>query len=287
MKKVLAMILALVMVFALAACGQATAPAATEAPAEAPAEQPAEAPVEAPVEESVDVTGTYTFVEISDMGASLWTLTLNADGTYTVEQDNPFGDKTVGESTYTAEGNIVSCDGIDASAFHGLTEEDKFADRLMGEFVGSDNDIEWEVNPADGTAVPTGYTGVVGTMDDLGAAPMGGEGGMPEGLDFAVAGTYTFEEANDMGTSYWTLELHPDMTYKIEQDNPFGDKTVGEGTYTYEDNVVNCDGIEASAFHGAEEGDNFADRLMGEFVGEDNSTSWIIDKEAGTMEPNV
>ena len=283
MKKVLTMILALVMIFTLTACGQSAAPAATEAPAETPAEQPAEAPVE----EAVDVTGTYTFVELSDMGASLWTLTLNADGTYSVEQDNPFGDKTVGESTYTSEGTTVSCDGIDAAAFHGLTEEDKFADRLMGEFVGGENDIEWEVNPADGTAVPTGYTGVVGTMDDLGGAPMGDEGGMPEGLDFTVAGTYTFEEANDMGTSYWTLELHPDMTYSIEQDNPFGDKTVGEGEYTYEDNEVTCSGIEAAAFHGLTEEDKFADRLMGEFVGDDNSTSWIIDKETGTMEPNV
>lgn len=284
MKKYLAIILALVMVLSLAACGSSSAgndaPPETSSAPEAQAPE-TKAPEESPAAEDkndVDVSGVYTFVEISDMGASLWTLTLNADGTYSVEQDNPFGDETVGEGEYTAEGTTVSCGPIDSAAFHGKTESSKFADRLMGGFVGDNNSIEWEVNVDDGTAVPVGFTGTVGTLDDIG----GKDSDEP-----SIYGVYTFEEESDMGISIWTLELHPDGTYSIEQDNPFGDETVGEGEYTAEGAFISCGSIDASAFHGKTESSKFADRLMGGFVGDDNSTEWIVNRIEGTMEPNA
>lgn len=160
MKKHLAIILALVMVLSLAACGSSSAgnsnPAGTPAP-EASSAPEAPTPEASPAAEDkndVDVTGVYTFVEISDMGASLLTLTLNADGTYSIEQDNPFGDETVGEGEYTAEGTTVSCGPIDPAAFHGKTESSKFADRLMGGFVGDGNSTKWIVNLIEGTMEP-------------------------------------------------------------------------------------------------------------------------------------
>ncbi len=288
MKKTLAILLALMMVLALAACGGSGAPAAEEpAPAEEPAaEEPvaAEEPAEEPAEEELSVVGEYTFVELSDMGASLWTLTLNEDGTFVVEQDNPFGDETVGEGEYEADGTPVYCGEIDAADFHGKTPDSMFADRLMGEFIDDGNAIEWVVDPENGTAVPAYYEGEVGTLDDF---TPGGSGEASSGELPSIYGVYTYEEENDMGVSYWTLELHPDGTYVIEQDNPFGDETVGEGEFEEDGAFITCGPIDAADFHGKTEDSAFADRLMGEFVGEDNSTSWILNPMEGTMEPNV
>lgn len=273
-KKCIATILATTLVIAsLAACGKDTDASDNtdntvqeQSPTEeSPAVEENQTPTEDNAADETSVAGTYTFLETSDMGESLWTLILNEDGTYSIEQDNPFGDKTVGEGTYMADGDVVYCSGIDASAFHGAADGDAFADRLMGGFVGDDNSTTWVINE-DGTMYPEG-------MEPSAA-----------GVADSVSGTYTYVETSDMGESLWTLILNDDGTYSIEQDNPFDDKTVGEGTYTADGNTISCSGIDAAAFHAASEGDKFADRLMGGFVGDDNSTTWTINAD-GTMEP--
>lgn len=140
MKKLLVALLVGVMALGLVACGN-EAPADTQQSAGTEVSADAEADTEEPAGDQV-----YTFAEEALGGAFTvnWTLTLKADGTYTLLEENP----VMGETTYTGtewsqEGDVVTTGPLEGGTPQAV-------------FFNEDLSCDWTVND-DGTMVAVNY----------------------------------------------------------------------------------------------------------------------------------
>ena len=133
MKRIITFVLCFIMVLGLCACGaKEEAPAVEAAPAAAPAAAPvAAAPVAAAP--AASAAGAYTFTETNMNGLEiLWTLTLNADGSYVLNEKNDLvGNLDYMGTTYSVEGDVVTC-GVMTSgpAFYVWANPDGFTATL-------------------------------------------------------------------------------------------------------------------------------------------------------------
>ncbi len=183
MKKLLALILSLLMVLSLAACG---------APAEeAPAEEPAE---EAAAAETSDFPGAVlTFEDVKEGGVTIiWTLTLRVDGSFFLEENNPFAgvSEHAGES-YTVDGDTVTCEGLEPFPMSDIFNVESFTATFNEQFFA-----------------PEGYELAEPKSDHL--------------SDYqTVPGTYAYEayKADFDFSIYWTLVLNDDGTFTLTEDN--------------------------------------------------------------------
>ena len=243
MKKLLSLLLAAVMLLTLAACGgpaeePTTVPTTTPttAPATAPTTEPVTVPTTEPptVPTEPAVEGTvYTFSETNPMGLEIvWTLTLNADGTYILSEVNDFvGEMSYEGTAYTLEGNTVVC----------------------GPMTSAPMISEW--------AKAEGFTA---TIDGESFAPVG-----IAAVSGVEPGTYTYIETNPMGLEIaWTLVLNEDGTYVLTEVNDFVGEVSYQGeSWTAEGNTVNCgpmasapaisDWAKAEGFSAAIDGETF------------------------------
>ena len=141
MKKLLVALLVGAMALGMAACGTSTDAPADDAQAAVSAE--AETPAD-----DAEAAGpaTYTWEEEAMGGAFTvtWTLTLNADGTFTLLEANPvMGDTTYTGTEWTQEGDVVTTGPLSGG-------------EPLADFFNDDYSCEWTVND-DGTFVAVNY----------------------------------------------------------------------------------------------------------------------------------
>ena len=243
MKKLLSLLLAAVMLLTMVACGgpaeepttvPATTPttAPTTAPTTEPTTVPTTEPTTVPTEPAVEGT-VYTFSETNPMGLEIvWTLTLNANGTYILSEVNDFvGEMSYEGTAYTLEGNTVVC----------------------GPMTSAPMISEW--------AKAEGFTA---TIDGESFAPVG-----IAAVSGVEPGTYTYTETNPMGLEIaWTLVLNEDGTYVLTEVNDFVGEVSYQGeSWTAEGNTVNfgpmasapaiSDWAKAEGFSAAIDGETF------------------------------
>jgi len=161
MKKFLAILMATVMVFALAACGSNNTAATTEAP-KGDAE-------------------TYTYTVDTGNYKNVWTLALNADGSYTLTEHNGLLDVDTEHAgkTFTKDGDKIACGPWDDPTG-------------VPDFCEADGSITWQVK---------GDT--IEPFIDLSNASK-------------LIGTYVYEEDRGDFVMKYTVELKPDWSWSIE-----------------------------------------------------------------------
>lgn len=193
MKKLIALILAAVMLFALAACGaQQTAPAAESAAESAAAD--------GEVYTYEQDMGTYTVT---------WTLTLNSDGSLTLDELNGRLNITTNHSgdswSKRDDGRITTGPWSD--------------DATVPEFAAADGTIIWELSGSSATP----------WVDTSGLSKL--------------LGTYVYEEDKGDFIVKWTLTLNKDFTYAlVEYHGMSGNETLHTGSEYTDDgeSLVQC-----------------------------------------------
>ena len=162
------------------------------------------------------IAGTYTFSEVVGEGSGKceYTIVLNADGTYRIDQANMYGENVWIEGTYSYIGGTVVC-AAPAAGVQGPMDRwlnSGWADNAAPE-------CQWTLN-GDGTATPVGYV----------PAEPGGEG-EGEGEEVELPGIvnhfvnnegyemFNFYEASDNGYITWYL--------LIKQETEEGDTKTG------------------------------------------------------------
>ena len=165
-------------------------------------------------------TGTYTYLE-SGLAPfdTLWTLVLNADGSYLlVEENERAGRVEYHGASYTIDGNVVSCGPM--------------GDSRPGLFSWSD---------PEGFAVSTGSTvfapeGAELTEEPAEAVPAGVVTKLPEVTTFTYleSGLAPFD-------TLWTLTLNDDGSYLLVEENERAGRVEYPGiSYTKDGNAVTC-----------------------------------------------
>ena len=151
------------------------------------------------------LAGSYTYSEPPKFGDGMceFVLTLNADGTYRLDETNGVGEKVYIEGTWTSKDKVVS---LSASPVMGDM------DRLLVDWVSDMN------NPA-----PVLKVNDDGTFSPVTAA---------DPADYA--GVYTYSEKGDFGSKNhdFTLTLNADGTYRLDCNNAVGENIWTEGTFT-------------------------------------------------------
>lgn len=157
------------------------------------------------------LAGTYTYSEPPKFGDGMcdFTLTLNADGSYRLDEVNGQGEKVWIEGTWTSAGRVVS---LSASPVMGDM------DRLLVDWVDDFN------NPAPVLQVNEDGTFTPATSADP--------------ADYA--GVYTYSEKGDFGSKNhdFTLTLNADGSYRLDCNNAVGENIWTEGTFTVDGNGV-------------------------------------------------
>ena len=181
MKKLFALMLALIMVFSLVACGNTATEPETTVPEET-------------VKQNDFPGAVLTYEDVKDDGAVtiVWTLTLRVDGTFLLEENNPFKGATEhAGASYTVDGNTVTCTGLEPFEMSDLFNVTEFT----------------------------------ATFNEQYFAPEGCELAEPKSDHLSdyqtVPGTYTYEDykADFDFSIYWTLVLKEDGTYTLTEDN--------------------------------------------------------------------
>ena len=151
------------------------------------------------------LAGSYTYSEPPKFGDGMceFVLTLNADGSYRLDETNGNGEKVFTEGTWTSKGDVVS---LSASPVKGDM------DRLLVDWVSDMN------NPA-----PVLKVNADGSFTPVTAADPA-----------EYAGVYTYSEKGDFGSKNhdFTLTLNADGTYRLDCNNSVGENIWTEGTFT-------------------------------------------------------
>lgn len=198
------------------------------------------------------LAGSYTYSEPPKFGDGMcdFVLTLNADGSYRLDETNGNGEKVFIEGTWTAKGDVVS---LSASPVKGDM------DRLLVDWVSDMN------NPA-----PVLKLNADGTFTPVTAA---------DPAEFA--GVYTYSEKGDFGSKNhdFSLTLNADGTYRLDCNNSVGENIWTEGSFT-----VDGDGV-ATLSAAPVQGD--MDKLLNAgWADADNPAPvFKLDKANGTMTP--
>ncbi len=221
---------------------------------------------------------TLTFVEVSDMGEAAYTGCFYGDGTYRVDCNNYFGEDIYLEGTYTVDGDKLICS---ASAVQGAM------DKLLNGFdADSDNPAITWVNNGDGTMIPEGYTGEVGSADaeeettaeeetDSEASAMPVYDGFDE---------FDWVEESPVGDMTWGLYIMNSGTdddgnetgyYILYCNNPFMGELEYRGTFVKNGPTIVC--------AAPDEANN---EVIGDFWAEDGSSTWTI-SGAGAVTPEM
>lgn len=180
--------MALIMVFSFVACGDTTEPTVNTPPVE-------DNTADEPSTPANDFPGAVlTFEDVKDNGAVtiVWTLTLRVDGTFLLEENNPFAGATEhAGASYTVDGNTVTCNGLEPFEMSDIFNKDSFTATFNEQFFA-----------------PEGYELAEPVSDHL--------------SDYqTVPGTYVYEayKADFDFTIYWTLVLKDDGTFTLTEDN--------------------------------------------------------------------
>ncbi|MCD7859050.1 MAG: ABC transporter substrate-binding protein [Firmicutes bacterium] len=225
-----------------------------------------------------DYALTLTFVEIADMGEAAYTGYFYGDGTYHIDCNNYFGEDIYLEGTYTIDGDKLVCS---ASAVQGSM------DKLLNGFdADSDNPAITWVNNGDGTMIPDGYTGEVGTIE-------GGddsESGDDEGNESTEMPTYDgfdefdWVEESAVGDMTWGLYILNSGTdddgnetgyYILYCNNPFMGELEYRGTFVKSGATIVCSAP-----------DEANNEVIGDFWAEDGTSTWTI-SGAGAVAPEM
>ena len=189
------------------------------------------------------IAGTYTFTEVVGEGSGKceYTIQLNEDGTYRIDQANMYGESVWIEGTYSYIGGTVVCAAPEAGVQGPMDRwlNSGWADNAAPE-------CQWTLND-DGTATPVGY--------DPAAAEGEGEGEAEgEGEEVELPGIvnhfvnnegyemFNFYEKSDSGYITWYLLIKQETeegdtktgSYVLVEAIEVDDKTelVYRGTYT-------------------------------------------------------
>ena len=188
------------------------------------------------------IAGTYTFSEVvgEGSGACEYTITLNEDGTYRIDQLNMYGENVWIEGTYSYIGGTVVC-AAPAAGVQGAM------DRWLnsGWTDVSAPECQWTLN-GDGTATPVGYDPAASESEDKGEEEGGEEAELPGIVNHFVNNEgyemFNFYEKSDSGYITWYLLIKQETeegdsktgSYVMVQMVEVDDKTelVYRGTYT-------------------------------------------------------
>lgn len=181
--------------------------------------------LEKPVEEEEEagpVGGVYTYLE-SGLAPfdTLWTLTLNEDGTYVLSEENERAGLTEYTGAYTIEGSTVICGPM------GETQPGLFS---------WSNPEGFTVTTGATTFAPVGVDGVELAEEPAEAVPAGVVTKLPEITTF----TYVESGLAPFDT-LWTLTLNEDGTYVLSEENERAGLVEYPGvSYTRDGNTVVC-----------------------------------------------
>lgn len=222
MKKFLALMLALIMVLSLAACGGNSG--GSDAPAN---DEPAnDEPVNEPENETPALPADFhgavlTFEESKNDGNMIitWTLILRVDGTFYLEENNPFaGSSEHAGASFSISGNTVTCTGLEPFEMSDIFNVDTFTATFNEQFFA-----------------PEGFELAEPKSDHL--------------SDYqTVPGTYVYEayKADFDFTIYWTLVLKEDGSFTLTEDNSIMgnvEEHAGE-SYEADGDIVTLHGLE-------------------------------------------
>lgn len=185
------------------------------------------------------LAGTYTFKETVSEGSGTceYTITLNADGTYRIDQANMYGENVWIEGTFSYVGGNVVCAAPEAGVQGAM---DRWLNSGWADTAAPE--CQWTLN-GDGTATPVGYA-----PDAAGAeeAETSEETELPGIVDHFVNSEgyemFNFYESSDDGYITWYLLIKPEtedgdaktgsyvMVQMVETEG--SSELVYRGTYT-------------------------------------------------------
>ncbi len=166
-------------------------------------------------------TGTYTYLE-SGLAPfdTLWTLILNADGSYVlVEENERAGRVEYPGASYTIDGSTVNCGPM--------------GENRPGLFSWSDPE-GFSITTGSSTFAPIGVEGVELAEEPAEAVPAGSVIKLPEVYTYLESGLAPFD-------TLWTLTLNEDGSYTLVEENERAGRVEYPGdSYTKDGTTVIC-----------------------------------------------
>lgn len=212
--------------------------------------------------EAVDysaIAGEYTFSEAVGEGSGVceYKLTLQADGSYRLDQHNMYNEDVFLEGTFTCDGETVVCAAPDGGVQGSM-------DRLLNSgWTDADApSASWTLN-GDGTAVPVGYTPAEAEVSAETAAPSAAVK-TPAVEIPADYHRFMFYEAYEGDYTQWQLYVN-DTSYILALLLPNGMEFDYTGEKTQDGPVI--------TMGAPNEADN---PKIGDFWNEDGTVSWQI-----------